>query len=315
MSGINKIRLILAILVAVLLFLVSAFGTEYIQMVFMLFFLYMAMAQMWNLLGGYSGLVSLGQQIFIGLGGYTLAVLALYYHWPLWLGILAGGVVALVFALIISPAIFRMSGVYFSIGTWVVAESLAIWFSNWDFVKMGQGLFIKPAKALSVTQIYYIAMIVGIGSVVLVYGLLRTKLGLSLMAMRNDPGASETSGVSIFRTKLYCYMISSFFTGITAGVLYMNMVFIQPYKAFGIEWTVALCFITIIGGIGTIEGPIVGAMIYVLLQQLLSDYASVSMLLLGGIAILIMLLVPKGIMGTLQEKLGFEILSPRRFLK
>jgi len=256
----------------------------------------------------------LGQQIFIGLGGYTLAVTVLYYGFPIWLGVLTGGVVALLFALVISPAIFRMSGVYFSIGTWVVAESLAIWFSNWEYVEMGQGLFIKPAKQLSVSQLYYLAMLVGVGSVALVYWVMRSKLGLALMAMRNDPGASETCGVSVFRNKLYCYLISSFCTGLTAGVLYLNMVFIQPYKAFGIDWTVALVFIVIIGGIGTIEGPIIGAVIYVLLQQYLSDYASVSMLALGVVAIIIMLIVPKGIMGTIQEKLGFEILSPRRYL-
>ena len=314
MSTAGKLRLSLGIVVLLVLGAVSAFGSEYVKMVFMLIFLYMALGQFWNLLGGYSGLVSLGQQIFIGLGGYTLAVTVLYYHFPLWLGALAAGVVTVIFALVISPAIFRMSGVYFSIGTWVVGETLAIWFSNWAYVEMGQGLFIKPAKELSVTQIYYLALFVGVGSVALVYWLLRSKLGLALMAMRNDPGASETSGVPVFKSKMYCYLISSFFTGITAAVLYLNMVFIQPYKAFGIEWTVALVFIAIIGGIGTIEGPIIGAIIYVLLQQYLSDYASVSMLILGIIAIVIMLVVPKGIMGTIQEKLGFEILSPRRHL-
>lgn len=314
MNKIGKIRIALLALVVLVLGSVSIFGDQYTKLVFMLVFLYMALGQFWNLLGGYSGLVSLGQQIFIGLGGYTLAVTVLYYGFPMWLGVLTGGVISLLFALVISPAIFRMSGVYFSIGTWVVAESLAIWFSNWDYVKMGQGLFIKPAKQLSVSQLYYLAMLVGIGSVALVYWLMRSKLGLALMAMRNDPGASETSGVSVFRNKLYCYLISSFCTGITAGVLYLNMVFIQPYKAFGIEWTVAMLFIVVIGGIGTIEGPIIGAVIYVLLQQYLSDYASVSMLLLGVVAILIMLIVPKGIMGTIQEKLGFEILSPRRHL-
>ena len=312
MSTVAKIRIVMLVLVVAVLGSVSAFGNEYTKMVFMLIFLYMAMGQFWNLLGGYSGLVSLGQQIFIGLGGYTLAVTVLYYGFPMWLGIITGGVVTLIFALVISPAIFRMSGVYFSIGTWVVGESLVIWFSNWDYVEMGQGLFIKPAKELSVTQIYYLAMLVGVGSVVLVYWLLRSRLGLSLMAIRNDPGASETCGVSVFRSKLYCYLISSFCTGVIAGVLYLNMVFIQPYKAFGIEWTVALVFIVIIGGVGTIEGPIVGAILYVVLQQYLSDYASVSMLVLGIIAISIMLVVPKGIMGTIQEKLGFEILSPRR---
>ena len=314
MTNSSKIRIALLVLVVLVLGLVSVFGDQYTKLVLMLAFLYMALGQFWNLLGGYAGLVSLGQQIFIGLGGYTLAVTVLYYGFPIWLGVLTGGVIALLFALVISPAIFRMSGVYFSIGTWVVAESLAIWFSNWEYVEMGQGLFIKPAKQLSVSQLYYLAMLVAVGSVALVYGVMRSKLGLALMAMRNDPGASETCGVSVFRNKLYCYLISSFCTGITAGVLYLNMVFIQPYQAFGIDWTVALLFIVIIGGIGTIEGPIIGAVIYVLLQQYLSDFASVSMLVLGIVAIIIMLIVPKGIMGTIQEKLGFEILSPRRHL-
>ena len=313
MTNIRKIRIALLVLVVLVLGSVSIFGDQYTKLLLMLAFLYMALGQFWNLLGGYAGLVSLGQQIFIGLGGYTLAVTVLYYGFPIWLGVLTGGVVALLFALVISPAIFRMRGVYFSIGTWVVAESLAIWFSNWEYVEMGQGLFIKPAKQLSVSQLYYLAMLVGVGSVALVYWVMRSKLGLALMAMRNDPGASETCGVSVFRNKLYCYLISSFCTGLTAGVLYLNMVFIQPYKAFGIDWTVALVFIVIIGGIGTIEGPIIGAVIYVLLQQYLSDYASVSMLALGVVAIIIMLIVPKGMMGTIQEKLGFEILSPRRY--
>lgn len=313
MKYIGKIRFTLLILIIVVLLSVSAFGDEYTKMIFMLIFLYMALGQFWNLLGGYSGLVSLGQQIFIGLGGYTLAVTVLYYNFPMWLGVLSGGIVCLTFALIISKAIFRMSDVYFSIGTWVVAESLAIWFSNWEYVEMGQGLFIKPAKQFSVSDLYYISMIVGIGSIILVYFLLRSRLGLALMAMRDNPGASEICGVSVFKNKLYCYLISSFCTGIVAGVFYMNIVFIQPNQAFGIEWTVALVFIAIIGGIGTIEGPIIGAVAYVLLQQTLSDFGSVSMLVLGSIAIITMLILPRGIMGTIQQKLGFELLSPRRY--
>ena len=302
----------LLILLVVILASVTAFGDEYIKMVFMLIFLYMALAQFWNLLGGYSGLISLGQQIFIGLAGYTVAVTALFYNVPIWLGVILGGGISLLFALIISRPIFRMSGEYFAIGTWVVAESLAIWFSNWGYVEMGQGLFIKPAKQFSIADIYYVAMAVGIGSVILVYWLMRSKLGLALMAMRNDPGASEICGVSVFKYKLYCFLISSFCTGIIAGVLYLNIVFITPYKAFGIEWTVTLLFIVIMGGIGTIEGPIIGAIIYVVLQQWLSEYGNISMLILGVMAIAMIFLMPKGIMGTVQEKLGFEILSPRR---
>jgi len=209
--------------------------------------------------------------------------------------------------------IFRMKGVYFAIGTWIFAEALLVWFSNWAYVKYGSGLFIKPTNDLSMEAIYYAAFVVGAGSVALVYILLRSRLGLGLMAMRDDDQVSATLGVEVFRSKLYCFLISAFVTGITAGIFYVFQIFIQPYKAFAIDWTVKLVFMVIIGGIGTIEGPILGALIYVVLSQFLAEYFSVSMLILGGIAIAVILIAPKGIMGTLQEKLGFEVLSPRRY--
>jgi len=215
-------------------------------------------------------------------------------------------------ALIMALFIFRMKGVYFAIGTWIFAEAMLMWFSNWAYVKYGMGLFVKPSNPPTMTMIYYAAFIVGVGSVALVYALLRSNLGLGLMAMRDDEAVSETMGVEVFRSKLYCFLIAAAITGLAAGVIYVFQVFIQPYKAFAIDWTVILVFITIIGGIGTIEGPVVGAFIYVLLSQILAEYMSVSLFLLGAIAITVILVAPKGIMGTLQEKTGFEILSPRR---
>jgi branched-chain amino acid transport system permease protein len=291
---------------------VPLWGSEYTMLFCLLFCLYLALSQMWNLLAGYSGMLSLGQQCFMGLGGYAVAVLSNYYGVYIWLSVLLGGVFAAVLALFMSLFIFRMSGVYFGIGTWIFAETMLIWFSNWPYVKYGMGLFIKPTTPVPMTHIYYAAVIVGVGSVVVVYGLLRSKLGLGLMAMRDNAAVSETMGVEVFRSKLYCFLIAAFITGLTAGVLYIFQVFIQPYTAFSIDWTVKLVFIVIIGGIGTIEGPIVGSLIFVALSQILAEYFSVSMLVLGAIAIVVILAAPKGIMGTLQERWGFEILSPRR---
>jgi len=302
---------ILAALVLIL-GIVPLMGDQYLLFFCMLFFLYLALAQMWNLLAGYSGLISLGQQSFVGMGGYVVAVMSNYYGVYIWLGVLLGGVFSALLALFMSLFIFRMKGVYFAIGTWIFSEALLIWFSNWEYTKYGMGLFIKPNPNISMTEIFYASLIVGVGSVALVYGILRSKLGLGLMAMRDDEAVSETMGVEVFRSKLYCFLIGAFVTGSTAGILYIFQVFIQPYKAFAIDWTVKLVFIVIIGGIGTLEGPIVGAFLFVLLSQTLAEYFSVSMLILGAIAILVILIAPKGIMGTLQEKLGFEILSPRR---
>jgi len=267
---------------------------------------------MWNLLAGYAGLLSLGQQSFVGLGGYTVAVLSLYHGMPVWACLLAGGGVSALFALLVSIPLFRMKGAYFAVGTWIVAEALGICFSNWSYVSYGTGLFIRSAYQLSLKEIYYLALAMGGGSVALVYAILRSKLGLGLMAIRADERAAEGLGVNLFRSKLYCFLVAAFVTGIAAGVLYLHQIFIQPYKAFGIEWTVRLLFIVIIGGLGTIEGPIVGAGIFVLLQSLFSDFTTISLLLLGTVAIATMLLAPQGIMGTIREKTGFELFSPRR---
>jgi branched-chain amino acid transport system permease protein len=287
-------------------------GDDYVVLFCMLFCLYLALGQMWNLLIGYSGLLSLGQQAFIGFSGYTVAVITNYYGVYIWVSVLIGGVLSGLLALFMSLFIFRMRGVYFGIGTWIFAEALLLWFGQWKYVKYAQGLFIQPKHPPSITALYYGALIIGVGAVVLVYGILRSKIGLGLMAMRDDEAVSSTMGVEVFRSKLFCFLIAALVTGLTAGVLYTFQVFIQPYKAFAIDWTVKLVFIVVIGGIGTIEGPIIGAFIFVLLSQWLAEYISVSLLILGAIAIMVILVAPKGIMGTIQERLGFEILSPRR---
>ena len=296
----------------VLLGTIPLWGSDYILLFGLLLCLYMAMSQMWNLLVGYSGLLSLGQQAFIGFGGYSVAVLTNYYGVYVWLSALIGGIFSVLLALFMSLFIFRMKGIFFGIGTWIFAEILLLWFSNWEYVKYGTGLFIKPARPPSMTVIFYAAFIMALSALVVVYLILRSKIGLGLMAMRDNEEVSETIGVEIFRSKLFCFLVAAFITGTTAGVLYVFQIFIQPYKAFAIDWTVILVFIVIIGGIGTIEGPIVGSFLYVLLTQWLADYGHTSMLILGLIAITIMLVAPKGIMGTLQEKTGFTILSPRR---
>ena len=300
-----------AIILLVLLTL-PMWASNYITLIFFLSLLYMAFGQMWNLLAGYAGLVSLGQQIFIGLGGYSLAVLTELYGLPIWFAMLAGGVFGCLFALVSAKFLFRMKGVFFTIATWITAEAVLVYFSNWRFVRMGQGLFVRAAYTFSNSDLYYIALGLGLGSILLVSWILRSKLGLGLMAMRDNEDAAETVGVEIFRSKMYCYLIASFVTGVIGSVFYLNQAFIQPYAAFSISWTVAAVFLVIIGGIGTVEGPILGAVIYVFLQQYLSAYAGLSMLILGAIALILILAAPRGIIGTLQEKTGFHLFSFRR---
>jgi branched-chain amino acid transport system permease protein len=306
------VRFIGTFLVLGLLAIIPLWASRYVVNVILLVCVYVTLASMWNLLAGYAGMVSLGQQMFIGMGGYTLAVSSMYYNTPIFLGVIFGGLISVILALIISLPVFRMKGVYFAIGTWVIAESLGLCFSNWKYVKYGMGLFIQPAYKLSMSTIYYAALLVSIGSIALVYLLLRSNLGLALMAIRDDDVASEGMGVDIFRCKLTCFLISAFVSGVAAGILYLNTIFIQPFEAFGIGWTVNLLFIVIIGGIGTVEGPIVGAVILIILQQFLSEYVGYNLIIFGVITILVIFFMPTGIAGAFQRKFGVEIFPVRR---
>lgn len=307
----------LIILVVVLAFLVGApfVASTYVISILTLILVYMTMGQMWNLMGGYAGLLSLGMQAFIGIGGYCLTIFSVQYGMNVYLSILVGGVIAAVFGLVVSPALFKMSGVYFAIGSWVIAEALIIIFSNWGFVGYAKNWGISSVYSISKVQIYYTAVVLGVGAVALVFGLLRSKTGLALMAMRDNVGAAETMGVQLYKTKITCYLVACFVTGIAGGVMYMVQAYIKPDTGFSINWTIAMTFMVIIGGIGTMEGPIVGAILYVLLTQYLYNFPGMSMIILGLIAIVVILIAPKGIMGTLYDKTGFEILSPRRSMK
>lgn len=304
-----------AVLVVILLFLAvlpAIGGAEYLVSLITLVMIYMSLGQMWNLLGGYAGLLSLGMQAFIGIGGYSLAVLSVKFGLPVFVAILIGGVLSVLFGLVVSPALFKMTGVYFAIGTWVVAEALKLFFSNWSLVDYAKGIMIKSAYKFTGTQIYYITVVLGLVSVLVVYLLMRSKTGLALMAMRDNPGAAEALGVKLFPTKLKCYMITCFLTGLAGGVIYIKDVFITPGASISTSWTIAMSFIVIIGGIGTMEGPIIGAIIYVILSQFLYNFPGIAMTIMGAVSVIAIMLLPNGVMGTLQKKFGFEILSPRR---
>lgn len=307
----SNVKLIILLVIIVLLCVAPAFADTGIISILTLIFIYMAFSQMWNLLAGFSGLVSLGQQIFIGLGGYALAVVSQKLDMPILIGILTGGVISVIFAWIISKPVFRMKGVFFTIGTWVIAETLLIIFGIWQYVGAGVGMNISKAYSVSFNSLYYISLVLGLASIFVVYLLLRSKFGLSLMAIRDNESAAETNAIELYKTKLICFLISAFVTGIAGGVMYLQLSFIQSSAAFGINWTVAIVFIVVIGGIGTIEGPIIGAVFYIIITQFLYNYPGFGMLILGVIAIAVIILAPKGIMGFINSK-GIEIISIRR---
>lgn len=276
-------------------------------------FLYITMAEMWNLLSGFAGMTSLGQQLYIGLAGYSVAVATTKFQLSLRIGLAIGVGISVIIAMLLALVLYRMEGMYFSIATWVVAEAFEKLFLSWEFVGQGSGMTIRAVPYPKINEICIVALTICVLSVAVVYLLLRTKTGLGLTAMRDDISAASAVGVNVFNHKLLVYVTAAAFTAIAAGIFLVNKGIVYPESGFSISWTVSLIFIVIVGGSGTVSGPIVGAVIYVFLQEILARFPGWSNIILGVITILVILFLPKGIMGTLQEKLGFEIFSAKRF--
>jgi branched-chain amino acid transport system permease protein len=278
-----------------------------------LFFVYLAMANMWNLLAGYSGLISLCQPAFIGLAGYTL-VICTWSGLPFYVGIIAGAVVAAAFALLISIPVFRLSGIYFAIGTLVIPEALRIVFFLWRPVGSelqggGAGYMVKDVGGISMADFYWLALIIGIASILLMRLILRSKLGLGLASIRDNARAAASCGIGVFKLKLYSFLIAAFITGIAGGIFYIYQGYIEPASAFNIRWTMIVMLATVIGGMSTEEGPIVGTVIVVFLHFLLARYAGISLLIQGVILVGIMLIVPQGIMGFMRKTRPYRSLA------
>jgi len=290
----------------ILLGLFPAIGVPRVWLLYLfLFFVYSAMANMWNLLAGYSGLVSLCPAAFVGLAGYTLAV----FTWlgiPYYVGMVCGGMVSAMFAILISIPVFRLRGIYFAIGTLVVPEILRFVFLLWKPVGgaihgRGAGYTVKGVAGISHLQIYWMALAASIASFLIVRYVLRSKFGTGLAAIRDNDRTAASCGINVFKLKLFSFVIAAFFTGITGTIFYIYQGYIEPSSAFGIQWLIPLMLATVIGGEGTEAGPMVGTVVVVFLYFLLAQYAGISLIIQGFILIGVMLMAPQGIVGLLHK--------------
>jgi branched-chain amino acid transport system permease protein len=280
----------------------------------------LALAQMWNLLAGYAGMVSIGQQAWIGLGGYTLFVVADDLGMPIVAGILAAGLVAGLLALPSAALLFRLRGGYFSVGTWVVAEVFRLLVTNSsDWLRGGSGRTLTAASSMARDArellTYLLAVVIGAGALLLVFALMRSRVGLALTAIRDSEVAAGSLGVSTTRMKLLVYVLCAAGTGIVGALIYLNTLRITPDAAFSVQWTAFMIFIVVIGGIGTLEGPLIGTLLFFLLREYLSALNEWSIILLGAVAVLMMLFAPEGIWGLVQRRFGFELVPLRRRLR
>lgn len=284
------------------------------------FFYFLALAQMWNLLAGYGGLVSIGQQAYVGLGAYSLVAMCVFAGINPLISVFLAGIVSGLVAWPASKLLFKLQGPYFAIGTWVLAEVLRLVLANYTALGGGSGISITDSVSdmepwWRESLIYWLAMIIGFGSLARTYWLLSSSQGLALTAVRDSEKASASLGVSVNQVKRNIYMFTAIGTGIIGALIFLTKLRVSPDAAFSIEWSSLIIFIVIIGGVGTIEGPIIGTVIYFLLRNYLSDFGSWYMIILGGAAILTMMFMREGIWGWVSKKYDLHLFPVQLRLK
>lgn len=264
-----------------------------------------ALSQAWNLLAGYGGLLSLGHHGFIGVGGYALFLITRDLPVHPYLAIPLVGVVTGLVGLALAPILFRLREVYFAVGMWVVAEIFRILIMRSDWAGGASGLPLSAARSLDRqwmgANAYWLALAVAMGATVLVWALMRSNFGLRLRALRDDELAARSVGVAPRRVRLVVFVLSVALTGMAGAVSFLSALFITPSAGFDINWMVTIVFVTIIGGIGRLSGPFLGAALFFALREGLAFSAGWSLVALGASAVVVMLLLPGGLAGLLDR--------------
>ena len=319
-------------------------------------FVFATLGHAWNLMAGYAGLLSFGQQVFIGLGGFAQAVVYYYAGVSIWAAWPVAGVVSLLFAWLLclplresgskrrmrigvavavvlwalyewlifvvpqadvfgsayvrrtaillliflgALPLLRLQGAYFAIATWLVAESVSSVLNGWRVVGAGGGMQLK--SDVTPRTLYYVAFALALAATAIIWRWMRSPYGLALTAVRDDEEAARSSGVDVSRVKAAVFLVSAALTGLASGLYFMDVVIITPPSAFTISWAAYIVFVVVAGGMGTVAGPIIGAVVYILVDRVLSAAAGQGLLVLGALSIALMLLLPRGLMGVVSD--------------
>ncbi|HKE63940.1 MAG TPA: branched-chain amino acid ABC transporter permease [Micromonosporaceae bacterium] len=269
------------------------------------FFILLTMASMWNLLAGYAGLVSIGQQAYIGLGAYGVLQLSDWGVQP-YVGVFVAAIACAVIALPTSLLAFRLRGDYFAVGTWVIAEVYHLLVERDESLGGGSGRSLTTLSNFNLNVrealTYWVALGVTVLTLAACYLLLRSRLGLALTAIRDDERAAGSVGVTVSLAKRLVYLVSAAGCGAAGGLLIVSSLNVQPDAIFSVQWSAYMIFIVVIGGIGYLEGPILGAILFFALQQSLSSYGVWYLILIGVIAMGSVVWVPRGLWGLVAAR-------------
>ena len=319
----SRIGVALIVITLVVLAMAPYWGDRQTLRLLAEMFTFVALASLWNLLAGYAGLVSVGQQAFVGLGGYVLFALAMLLDVNPVLAIFVAGPIGALVAVPVALLIFRLRGAYFAIGTWVIAEVFRLLASQISVLGGGSGislpasvvLAMAPSRQMREFEMYWLALLLTVATLFLIFVLLRSRHGLALTAIRDNELAAQSNGIGVWRIKFAVYVLTAFGTSMIGALIFLQKLRISPDTAFSVnDWTAFVIFITVIGGIGRIEGPIVGTIIFFALRQSFAGLGSLYLLMMGTVAIVVMLWAPKGLWGMIVERLGWQVLPLQRHL-
>ena len=286
-------------------------------------FTFVALASLWNLLAGYAGLVSVGQQAYVGLGAYLLFGMVILGGIHPIAAIFIAGPIAAVVSIPVAALTFRLRGAYFAIGTWVVAEVFRLLASQISVLGGGSGISLPasviiamaPSRQAREFELYWLALGLTVLVLAAIVMLLRSRHGLALTANRDNEVAAQSNGIDVTRVKLIVYVLTAFGTAMIGALIFLMKLRVSPDTAFSVnDWTAFVIFITVIGGIGRIEGPIIGTIIFFFMRQTLADLGSLYLLIMGAVAIVVMLWAPKGLWGLIAERFGWQALPLQRHL-
>jgi branched-chain amino acid transport system permease protein len=277
----------------------------------------LTLAMLWNLVAGYGNVVVIGQHAFVGIGAYAFYGFAVLAGWGVVQALPAAMLVTLAFGVLVYALLFRLRTSYLAVGSWVVAETLMLIASRLEVFGGGSGASLpselmrsigaKPYERL--TTIYVLVLITAIVTFVMVWGLMRSRIGLALAALRDSEEAAAVAGVDTRLVRAATFILATPIIGLVGVLATLQKGRISHIASFSmLDWTIYVLFIVVIGGLGSLEGPILGTVIFFVLRQVLQDYGTLYLITLGATGIAVILFAPKGAWGTARTALGGDLI-------
>lgn len=310
----NWMKWAVPLAVILLLALLPAAGPDIFYLsIGVILFMYVALGSSWNIIGGYSGYISFGHGAFFGIGAYVTALLLIKFGYSPFYTCFLGGIVAAIFALIVGYPVLRLKGPYFSIATLCMGLAVPVIVINLPESVTGgsQGLFM-PLMQIDIfasRTIYYEVMLaLAVGTTLLARWILNSKFGLGLNAIRENENTAETIGVNSTLLKLSAFVLSAFLVGVIGGIYAYYRTYVHTATVFDVNLSVAIVMMAIFGGSATWQGPVIGAIILTVIEQVLISAfpgapAEISRLIYGLILVLVIMFMPSGIMHFVKNKL------------